>query len=315
MPYTHFFYNLKNLINIEKKYMPVNKIWKVLELLNTTTAYFEEKQIENPRLNAEQLLGKALNRSRVDLYVSFEQPVSDKELINFRDFVKRRAAREPLQYILGETEFMGLPFSVTSDVLIPRPETEVLVEEVLKLKETYSGSQPLIVDVGSGSGCIAISLASFWNEAQVTGLDISASALQIARENAIRNQIEGQVEFMEFDMLDKWNDSLPRHIQILVSNPPYIALAEMNELQAEVRDYEPHIALNDQADGLTFYKRLFQICSAVEPPEVDYLFLEMSGSQPQRIIELAGQYNFTEIKIINDLNNIPRVLKIEVNNG
>lgn len=295
--------------------MSVNKTWKVLELLNTTTAYFEEKHIENPRLNAEQLLGKALNMGRVDLYVSFEQPVSDEELNKFRNFVKRRAAREPLQYILGETEFMGLMFSVNSDVLIPRPETEVLVEEVLKLKETYSGSQPLIVDVGSGSGCIPISIARLWKEARCFGLDISAPAIDLARKNTTDNHSADRIDYMEHNIFDEWNKKLPDRMQIMVSNPPYIARDEMADLQPEVIDFEPRIALSDEADGLTFYKRIFELCGSQTEPFCDYLFLEMSGSQPQRIVKLAREYASFDIEIINDLNSIPRVLKVKVNNG
>lgn len=292
--------------------MSQNKIWKILELLNTTTAFFEQKGIENPRLNTEQLLGKALNMSRVDLYVSFERPLSVSELNGFRELVRRRSQREPLQYILGESEFMGLPFNVNPSVLIPRPETEVLVEEVLKLKETFAEIQPFIVDVGTGSGCIPLSLAHFWKEASCFGLDVSAAALKTARGNAVLNQLEEKIVFMEHDIFRGWNGNLPEKIQILISNPPYISAAEMATLEPEVRDYEPRIALSDEEDGLRFYKRLFELAASEQAPFCDYLLVEMSGSQPQKIEALAGRYAFEEMKQINDLNGIPRVLKVKV---
>ncbi len=291
--------------------MSQNKTWKILDLLNTTTAFFEQKGIENPRLNTEQLLGKTLNMNRVDLYLSFERPLSVSELDIFREYVRRRSQREPLQYILGESEFMGLPFNVNPSVLIPRPETEALVEEVLKLKETFSAIPPLIVDVGTGSGCIPLSLAHFWKEAKCIGLDISEEALKTARKNARLNQLEEQTEFVAHDIFTEWKGHFPDKIQILISNPPYISAEEMQELQPEVRDYEPRIALSDDGDGLRFYRRLFEMAASESAPLCDYLFVEMSGSQPERITELAGRYKFNKIENINDLNGIPRVLKVK----
>ena len=291
------------------------KQWQVLELLNTTSKFLEQKGIENPRLNTEQLLGKVLNLSRVELYVSFERPLSPSELNDFRQLVKRRANREPLQYILGETEFMGLPFEVSPAVLIPRPETEVLVEEVLKLKPEFETKKPIIADVGTGSGCIPISLAHFWKEARCVGLDISDLALEVAKRNAQINKTEAQLDFHTYDIFKEWNSGLPQDVHILVSNPPYIAEGELDGLQAEVVDFEPRIALTDEGDGLRFYRRLFELCADPSAPHCTYLFLEMSGSQPQKIIDLARNYNFGKTEQINDLNGIPRVLKVKVKNG
>ncbi len=295
--------------------MSQNKNWKVLELLNTTSAFLEQKGVENPRLNTEQLLGKVLNLSRVELYVSFERPVSPFELDDFRGLIKRRANREPLQYILGKTEFMGLPFKVTPAVLIPRPETEILVEEVLKLKPEFAKDKPIIVDVGTGSGCIPVSLAHFGNEVHCIGLDISDLALEVARRNAQINKTEAQLDFQTHDIFEEWNSRLPQDVHILISNPPYIGLNEISDLQKEVIDFEPRIALTDDGDGLKFYRRLFELCDGPSAPHCEYLFLEMSGSQPQKIIDLAGNYKFGKIEQINDLNGIPRVLKVKVKNG
>jgi len=292
--------------------MTAKKNWTVLNLLNTTTAYFEEKQIENPRLNAEQLLGRVTQMERVNLYVSFERLVTPVELDRFRSLVKRRALREPLQYILGDTEFKGLPFRVNPSVLIPRPETEVLVETILERKSIYTGERPVIVDVGSGSGCIAVSLAKLWPETQVFGLDISREALETAKQNAEDNGLDDSLQFLQHDIFSDWPETLPQQIDILVSNPPYIAAAEIDSLQAEVRSFEPHIALTDEEDGLRFYRRLFELAAGNQTPHCQRLFLEMSGSQSEAIIQLAKKYPFTEIKITNDLARIPRVMEVKI---
>ena len=292
--------------------MTAQKNWTVLHLLNTTAAYFEEKQIEQPRLNAEHLLSKALNMARFNLYVAFDRPVTPQELDRFRSYVKRRAQREPLQYIMGDTEFMGLPFRVNPSVLIPRPETETLVETILERKAACSSGQPVIVDVGSGSGCIGVSLAKLWPGAQVFAVDISSEALDMARLNAKENGVGKAVHCMEYDIFENWTQSLPAQVDILVSNPPYIAVSEMETLQPEVREYEPQIALTDQADGLRFYKRLFELAAAEHPPQLKRMFLEMSGSQPDAIIQLARSFPFKQIDITNDLTRIPRVLEVTI---
>ena len=305
------------------------KTWKLLELLNTTAAYFKDKQIENPRLNAEQLLCKVLNMQRVDLYVAFERPLTSSELAAYRELVKRRAAREPLQYILGETEFFGLPFTVNPRVLIPRPETELLVEQVLALRDAYKDKSPVIADIGTGSGCIAVSTDKHWPGARLVATDITSGALETARQNSERNNIEavfveGELNtvpdvkpastlyLLEHNIFNDWPNWLAGKVDILISNPPYIAAAEMAALQPEVKDYEPADALTDHNDGLSFYLRLFQLTVSEQGTGCRYLLLEMSGSQPQKIIELSKQFPFQSVETYNDLNEIPRVLKIKV---
>ncbi len=290
----------------------MKKSWRVIELLQTVSSFLEEKGIENPRLNAELLLGKVLNLSRVELYLAFERPLSKTELDAYRDLIRRRAQHEPLQYLLQETEFMGLKFAVGPGVLIPRPETEILVEQVLKLKVEFSQS-PIIVDVGTGSGCIALSLAHFWPEAQVFASDVSSQALAFVKKNLELNQLNGRVMANIHDVMDDWAPWLPKTFDILVSNPPYISAQEIKSLPNEVQQYEPLVALTDQADGLRFYRRFFQLVKEkiIQP---QYLFLELSGSQPEKIVNLAEQAALGTIEVINDLNNIKRVLKIRVKN-
>lgn len=297
--------------------------WNVLELLNTTSDYLAQKKIENPRLNAEQLLGKVLNINRVGLYVAFERHVTEKELAQFRQLVKRRAAHEPLQYILGQTEFMGLPFKVSPQVLIPRPETEILVETVISLTGEINSTGITVVDIGTGSGCIAVSMVKGLSDARIFATDISGEALEISAVNAQLNGLSTQyieknknhfepdnsdLVLVNHNIFNDWPDVLPQKVTILVSNPPYIASNEMTELNSEVRDYEPLLALTDEADGLRFYERLFSLAST----HCDYICLEMSGSQPQKIIKMAQQHSFNNIEIINDYNGINRVLKIKV---
>ncbi|MEJ2544119.1 MAG: peptide chain release factor N(5)-glutamine methyltransferase [Calditrichaceae bacterium] len=303
------------------------KSWTLLDILNTTTEYFTEKNIDNPRLNAEELLGKVLGLKRVQLYVAFERPLTDEEVFKFRELVKRRIQHEPLQHIIGQTEFMGYPIKVNSDVLIPRPETEILVEEVLKLQTGMILKNPTILDIGTGSGCIAISLALEWKDSQLIAIDVSKSAIetahqncqlngifaQMARSNQIQNiDFSNQLAILEQDILKPWSQSIKKQFDIIVFNPPYVTKDEMKTLQPEVRDYEPHVALTDFNDGLIFYRRIFDMLSRKHELESRYLFLEMSGSQPDKIITLAQEYRFKHIDIIPDLNKIDRVLKIEV---
>ncbi len=286
------------------------KTWKVIELLKTTTDYLKQKGIENSRLNAERLLAHVLDMERIKLYVEFERPVSDEELTKYRGLVSRRTKKEPLQYILGETEFMGLPFLVRPSVLIPRPETEILVEEVLKLK-SENEDQTNILDIGTGSGCIAISVAHFWPKSKVTGIDISAEAIKIAEENKALNKISN-VTFLEKDLFSNWPDNnLPQQFDIIISNPPYVTEEEMGSLQSEVKDFEPKIALTDFKDGMDFYKHIFSLLNKSKV-KTKYLFLEMSGSQQDKIVDEAKKCKFNSIDIIKDLTGIDRVLKVKV---
>jgi len=307
--------------------MHSNKRWTLLELLNTTTQFLKEKKIENPRLNAEQLMCKTLGLDRVQLYVSFERPLTNSEIDTYRSMVKRRINREPLQYITGMTEFMGFPFIVNKNVLIPRPETEILSEEIANFIKMNNLKNPAILDIGAGSGCIAVSLAGEITGSKILAIDISDNILNIARQNAEMNNIpvkmhpvrsadddepvEG-ITLIKQDIMKPWPDSLENTFDLIVSNPPYITQKEITELEPEVKDFEPLEALTDFGDGLQFYRRIFDLTGKNHTLECKYLFLEMSGSQPERIIELAGSYNFKRIDTIPDLNKISRVLKIEV---
>lgn len=286
----------------------LQKNWKLLDLLNTTADYLKQKNIENARLNAELMLAAILNIDRIRLYVEFERPITDDELTRYRSLIARRSRREPLQYILGQTEFMGLPFDVNPAVLIPRPETEILCEEILKLKDNNTSLTSLL-DIGTGSGCIAISIAHYWPVLTATAIDFSGEALDTAKKNAQLNKVQN-ITFLKNDILtDRQDQQIETHYSIIVSNPPYIAQTEMNDLQSEVKDFEPRAALTDEADGLKFYKRIFELLSSKQLT-CDYCFLEISGSFPEKIKAQAREFNFTDYQVIKDLNGIDRVLKI-----
>ena len=284
------------------------KTWTVIDILSTTTDYFSQKRIQNPRLNAERLLSHVLNMDRIHLYLQFEKILTSVEVDQYRSLVKRRGNFEPLQYITGETEFMALPFKVGPDTLIPRPETEILVETCLEHRKKWDKKPLNIWDIGTGSGCIAVSLAYYWPESYVFASDISDKALNMARKNALFNNV-GNISFIHHDIL-RDNPPFKSKVDIIVSNPPYISQAELAGLEPEVRDFEPGIALTDQADGLQFYRRILELIG--DTIECKLVFLELSGSQTDKIMDLGHSFKFKEIRVINDLNQIPRVMEISV---
>jgi len=287
----------------------LKKQWKVIDLLNTTTAYFIKKTIPDPRLNAERLLSHVLQLERIQLYLQFDRILKEDELTHFRNMIDRRAKGEPLQYIVGYAEFMGLTFQVNPAVLIPRPETEILVERTLTLKDIVDKREVVIWDIGTGSGCIAIAVAKLWPECRVLATDISAESLQVARKNAELIGVDQRIRFLQHDVL---KDPPPseENIDIIVANPPYIGVQELPQLQDEVRFYEPEIALTDYGDGLNFYHGIFRLMKENLP--VHFIMLELSGLNQNKIINLTKQLNYKHINIFKDLNNIDRVLEITV---
>ena len=223
----------------------------VLEIIKRTTEYFAGKGIESPRLNAELLIGHALNRKRMQLYLEFERPLSELELEGIRPLVRRRAQHEPLQYVLGSTEFHGLKLKVDRRALIPRPETELLVEFVIA--EAPAGTQR-ILDLGTGSGAIALALAKAFPEAEVVAVDASKEALALAGENVGASDLSGRVTLLESD----WFARLPREqaFDLIVANPPYLTAEETAQTSLEVRGFEPTSALTAAENGLADLRRI-----------------------------------------------------------
>jgi release factor glutamine methyltransferase len=233
----------------------------ILEIIQRGSEFLERKGVESSRLQVELFLAHVLKMPRMQLYLNFEKPMAQADVDAVRAMVQRRGNREPSQYIMGSTSFCGLEISVNRSVLIPRPETELLAERAWKWIETAAkaSAQPMqILDFGTGSGCLAIALAKHAPGARVHALDFSNDALALARENATRNQVT-----IEFHSGDGFAALPPGLIfDLIVSNPPYIPAAEIITLDAEVRDYEPSMALDGGADGLDFYRRL-----ALEAPQ------------------------------------------------
>jgi len=275
------------------------EIWTLLRLLRWTTEFFEKKGIANPRLDAELLLAHCLNLDRVGLYLNYDRPLSPAELDEIRPLVKRRGQREPLQYIVGTTEFWSLEFKVTPDVLIPRGDTEILVEEAL-LHAAPSGQ---LLDVGTGSGAIVISLATELPDWQLTGFDISAAALAVARQNSEKHHLCERIEFVAGDLAE-----LPsQQYDLIVSNPPYISRNEWDELMAEVRCFEPELALLAENDGLICYQHL-----ATQAPQRlnsgGWLLVEIGYNQAAEVQKLFSAVGLKNLFVRNDYAGQPRVV-------
>ncbi len=283
-----------------------NKRWRIIDLIQWTTQFFEKRHIENPRLNAERLLSRAIGLDRVQLYLQFEKILTHNELDVFRAFVKRRISKEPLQYILGETEFMSLKFKVSPSVLIPRPDTEALVEAVLQ--ETASEEPLHILDIGTGSGNIAVSLAHYLSVAQITAVDVSEEALELARENAALNAVDARIHFIQEDV---FSPDFPLRVgtdfDIVVSNPPYISEDEFFTLPDEVRLFEPHRALRDGSDGLTFHRRIAELGGELLR-DGGKIYLEVGMEQAARVRQILQEIGFEAVSTVQDLTGIDRVV-------
>jgi len=273
--------------------------WTVLKILQWTADYFTGKEIASARLEAELLLAATLDLDRVGLYVNFERPLDSSELAAFREQVQRRAKGEPVQYILGETEFWSLPFTVSPAVLVPRADTEVLVEEALSRIE----GPVHLLDVGTGSGAIAVAMAHEKPEIQVTALDCSEEALQVARGNAERNGVAERVSCLAGDLAEL----PPGPFAMVVSNPPYIPTADCEQLMTEVRDHEPRLALDGGEDGLTAYRQLSSQSGEILLPG-GWLLVEVGVGQAEDVVALFEAAGLAEITSRNDYAGIPRVV-------
>ncbi|MRR55975.1 MAG: peptide chain release factor N(5)-glutamine methyltransferase [Deltaproteobacteria bacterium] len=272
--------------------------WTILKVLTWTRGYLAEKGVENSRLEAEWLLCEALGLDRVGLYVNFDKPLSDSELSTCRALVARRARREPLQYILGSQDFYGLDFEVSPGVLIPRHDTETLVEEAVK--RCPAGAT--ILDIGVGSGCIAVALAKARTDARIHGVDLSAKALELARRNVDRHGVT--VNLAQGSLFEPFAG---RKFDLIVSNPPYIPTADLAGLQPEVRDYEPREALDGGADGLDYYRRIIPAAADFLVQD-GWLLLEIGiGEAPDVSAIFTSTGMFHELFSACDAGGVERV--------
>lgn len=282
--------------------MEKKDVWTISSLLNWTVNYFKSKNIESARLDAEVLLSHVLGQERIYLYVHFDEPMEQAELGKFREYVKKRAQHVPVAYIIGEKEFMGLPFKVTPDTLIPRPDTEILVENVLANLAEDETVQ--IVDIGTGSGAIILSLLANLTKARGKTVDIAVKAVEVAKENAVRLQVADRCEFLVGDLFAPLQDS---KFDVIVSNPPYIPQKDIATLEADVRAYEPVSALTDGGDGLSYYRRLLAEGKRYLK-ENGFIALEIGIHQAQAVKRIALDNGWRNIKIIKDYAGIDRVV-------
>ena len=277
----------------------------VLEAIKLSTEFLDKKGISEARVNAELLLAEILNCKRLQLYLSFDRPLSNEETDIYREHLARRAKYEPLQYITGNVEFMGSKFYVTKDVLIPRPETEIMVEHII---EEYKNETNLkICDVGTGSGNIAVSLSKNLVEAQILALDKSEEAVALAKQNAFLNDVSSKIQFRVEDI---FNFSPDDEFDLIVSNPPYVDEAQYSSLQEEIIKYEPKMAVSDSDDGYSFYKRISAFAET-HLKKKGKLFFEVGIGQSQKVKIILEEKNFSGIKVIKDYSGIDRVISGE----
>ena len=272
----------------------------VLEVLTAATGFLEKQGVESPRLNAEHLLAHVLKKKkRIELYLDFERPLGEAERAPLRDLVRQRAEGRPLQHLLGTVDFLGHLFLSDSRALIPRPETEQLVELVQSLTST---PDPQILDVGTGSGVIALSLALKYPLANISACDISADALALARENAARHSLDSRIAFQQSDLLS----GIEGTFDIIVANLPYIPSEELPGLSREVR-HDPSTALDGGADGLALIARLIEEAPRVLAPG-GLLALEIGIGQSVAAINLLAGKNYRDIAPHPDYQKIERFL-------
>ncbi|MDR0800478.1 MAG: peptide chain release factor N(5)-glutamine methyltransferase [Endomicrobium sp.] len=275
----------------------------IYTLLKTAGTFLRSRGLSEPESDAEVLLSFVLQTKRSKLPLIRDQKLTNRQKLQYKEYVLRRSKREPAAYITGFAGFMGFEFKVNKNVLIPRSETEILVETVLNLAEKENENSAL--DLCTGSGCIAVSLAKLGKFRNVTASDVSFSALEIAKENAqINNTLD--IDFVESDIFNKMGD---KNFDMIVSNPPYVSDEEYNALEPELK-YEPKIALTAQDDGLFFYGEI--ACQAVKYLKNDgFILLELNAYKAGEIKRIFSDNGYKNIEIIKDYAGLPRILKAE----
>ena len=277
--------------------------WTIGRLLSWTTDFLRDKGSDSPRLDAEVLLAHSCDCPRIELYTRFEEQPAEETRTGFRELVKRRVAGAPVAYLVGHREFFSLSFRVTPDVLIPRPETEQIVVRAADLSKEMEIRN--VADVGTGSGILAICCAKHISGCRVTATDISTAALALASENATTHEVADRVGFIECDLLS----AIPAQPQfdLIVSNPPYVSTQEMAELDPEVRDYEPHLALDGGEQGIEIIQRLLPE-SAQRLNPGGWLMMEVSPMNAAAVEDLILKTDQLKLReTIPDLEQRPRV--------
>ena len=289
----------------------------VLEAIQKSTGFLAKKGVESPRLQTELLLAHLLKLPRMKLYLNFDRGLTTPETDGLREFIKRRGQREPLQHITGSTSFCGYEIAVSRHALIPRPETELLAELGWKFLQGRAGNplpaepraedcaRHLALDFGTGTGCIAIALAAKCPDAKITALDISADALALAKQNALQNQVAERIGFLHGDGFGALAGKI--QFDLLISNPPYIASAEIETLDPEVKDFDPRGALDGGADGLDFYRRLATEAKPFLKPD-GKIMLEFGDGQADDIKKILENEKWIVEAMQEDYSQRARIL-------
>jgi release factor glutamine methyltransferase len=290
----------------------VDGTWTVRRLLEWTVPFFTRKGIDSPRLCAELLLAHVLGVARIKLYTDYERSLDPQHLAAFRELVRRAGDDEPVAYLTGRAHFFNLEFEVTRDVLIPRPDTETLVENVIRVIRHEQGLEsPRILELCTGSGCIAAALAQNVKDAAVVATDLSPAAVAVARRNVQRLGLSDRVTLEEGDLFAPLDRLAVREsFHLLIANPPYIPTAQIPQLDRGVRDYEPLSALDGGLDGLTLHRRILSESPAYLFPNAR-IFLEIAFDQADAARQLAAEHpQFTDVRILKDHAGNDRVLSL-----
>jgi release factor glutamine methyltransferase len=286
--------------------------WTVRRILEWTSGFFTRKNLDAPRLSAELLLSHVLAAPRIKLYTEYERPLTEQELTRMRTLVQRASDEEPIAYLTGRAHFFNLEFEVTRDVLIPRPDTETLVENVLQTVRHQPGMEsPRVIDLCTGSGCIAAAIAHHLKTAMVLAIDISPPAVKVARQNVERLGLNDRVTVEEGDLFSPLQHMVDvQPFNLIVSNPPYIRTSDLASLDRSVRQYEPLQALDGGLDGLTLHRRILDEAADRLLPG-GRVYLEIAFDQGDLAREMGGNYgDFDEVRILKDFGGRDRVLTL-----
>lgn len=280
----------------------------VLEVIKLSTDYLQKKDVESPRANAEILLADILKCKRLELYLSFDKPLTENEVQVYREAIRKRGLRVPLQYIIGNVEFYGLKLIVNENVLIPRPETELLVEKIIS--ESDKTANLRILDIGAGSGNISVAIAKNLSKSTIVAIDISENSLKVAKQNAELNLIKDKIEFKLFDVMKDDLNNLGKY-DMIVSNPPYVSENDFVNLEPELKFHEPKIALSDNSDGISFYKRIVEISDQIlnKPGKI---YFELGMGQSAQVQKIFEERNINNVNITKDYAGIDRIISGEI---
>jgi release factor glutamine methyltransferase len=291
--------------------------WTVLKVIQWTAAHFQKKELGNARLEAEVLLAHLLGIDRMGLYLNYDRLLTDQERQAYREMIQRRMGGEPLAYIIGAKEFWSLRFEVSGECLIPRPETEHLVEETVRIAQGLPSS-PRVLEIGFGCGAVAIALAQELPGAEIVATDISAGARALAQANAAQHQVEGGIRFILGDLFPSVESTGEpagepadgKAFDIICSNPPYIPTAEILQLAPEVRDYEPLTALDGGVDGLRFFRQIAEGAPRFLVKQ-GWLLMEIGKGQDAAVTEILRERGFDQIGLTPDYAGVTRVIKAQ----